>query len=118
MKSYTIDSVCATLRSLAAPGLPEKVRTDLRNAIELIRAGEVETALCNLVQSRCDSALAGEDNRPYISATEEIAFWMVYRAKSLIALSNVSECMNLWAKTGKVAEAIKEREKSLRSMAA
>lgn len=118
MKPATIDSVCATLRSLAPQNAPAKIQADMAMAIDLIKAGCAEAALINLVQARCDSALADEDNRPLIAAVEEVAMWMIYKAKSLIALSDVSECLSLWAKTGKLAEALKERERTLRAMAA
>lgn len=118
MKSRTIDGVCACLRSVANSCPSNKIQKDLIVAIDLIRIGSPEAALMNLVQARCDSALSNEDNRPLIEATEEVALWLIYKAKSLIALSDVCECLSLWAKTGKIAEACKERERSLRKMAA
>mgnify|MGYP000116563342 CR=1 FL=1 len=118
MKSYTIDSVCTTLRSLAPHNAPAKIQADMAMAIDLIKAGSPEAALFNLVQARCDSALADEDNRPLVAAVEEVASWMIYKAKSLVQLSDVVECLSLWAHKGKLADAIKERERSLKAMAA
>ena len=118
MKPRTIYGVCGVLRDLSNLQASDKIRADLYEAIELIKNGNTETALDKLVQARCTSALADEDNRPYILATEEVALWLIYRAKSLIDLTTVTKCLNLWAKNGKISEAIKEQERNLRYKAA
>lgn len=117
MKSRTISSVCSYLHGLVSPNLPGIIKKDLLAAIEKIKIGECADALKALTKARCDSALANQDNTVYISGTEEIALLMVYQAKSLIVLADVSECLGPWAKSGKLKDAISERERSLRQMA-
>lgn len=116
MKSRTIDSVCSVLRTLMNQSGSDIIKTDISSALENIRAGRTIEALTNLLQARVNSALADQNNTAYIVATEEIAFWMIYRAKSLAALAEISDYMSVWNK-GRVKEAIKEKERGLRNLA-
>lgn len=117
LKSRTIDSLCAVLKELAAPNLPQQIQQDLAKAILLIQSGHGQTALEDLVQVRIKSAMADENNTAYIAATEEIAAWMIHRATTLIILSEVNECLGCLAREGKLRDIIRERERFLRQMA-
>lgn len=116
MKSKTIDSVCSVLRTLMNQSGSDIIKTDISLALENIRSGHVSEALTNLLQARVSSALANQNNTAYIAATEEIALWMIYRAKNLASIAEISGYMSVWNK-GRIKEAIKEKERSLRNLA-
>ncbi len=117
MKPRTIDSVCFTLHTLInSSSQTDAVKQDISSALEKIRAGCALEALDNLLQVRDRSALSDQNNTAYVVATEEIAFWMIYRAKNLSAIAEISTHVSIWNK-GRIKEAIKEKERSLRNLA-
>lgn len=115
MKPRTIDNVCEKLQFLAKNQDHKDLKIDLINAIELVRMNQADTALSQLLPCRC-AAPTDDMRRCYVQAIEEIAYLIIYRAKTLMTLSTLSVTLDVWV-TEKISSALREQERLLRQMA-